>query len=91
MTLTRWHYSWSCLKGCAKKEVHLKSSSKAIYGLKQFGCIWYIKIDRFLQEQGMTRSASNHNLYFCRNESLFVVIMSYVDDLLLTRDDTTKL
>lgn len=39
----------------------------------------------------MTKSASNHNLYFCRNEGLCVVIMSYVDDLLLTRDDTTKL
>ncbi len=67
---------WS--KGSSSRIYRLQ---KAIYGLKQFGCIWYIKIDRFLQEQGMIKSVSNHNLCICKNEGLCVVIVSYVDDL----------
>jgi len=37
---------------------------KVFYSLKQMSRVWYIKIDVLKLIIGLTRSESNHNLYF---------------------------
>jgi hypothetical protein len=39
----------------------------------------------------MIRSSIDHNLYFCMNGGLCMIMVLYVDDLLLTEDDMTKI
>jgi hypothetical protein len=64
---------------------------KTLSGLKQAKRAWYAKIDQFLWEQGMIRSASDCNLYYCIQWSLYAIVVLYVDDLLMIGNYTQKL
>ncbi len=64
---------------------------KTLYGLKQAGKVWYIRIDDFFHNQGLTRSELNHNLYYFIRNNQYVVLILYVDDMLLTSGDITNL
>lgn len=61
---------------------------KTIYGLKQASRAWYIKIHVFLIDFGMVISEADHNLYFCREGKITMIILIYVDDLLITGNHT---
>ncbi len=63
---------------------------KLLYGLKQAGKVQYIRIDDFFHNQGLTRSESNHNLYYSIRNNQYVVFTLYVDDMLLTSGDITN-
>ncbi len=63
---------------------------KTLYGLKQAGKVWYTKIDEFFHNQGLTRSKSNHNLYYSIWNNQYVVLILYVDDMLLISGDITN-
>lgn len=63
---------------------------KAIYGLKQASWAWYIKIHDFLIEFGTTRSKADHNLYFNKEADLTLIVLIYVDDLLITGNNSIK-
>ncbi len=53
--------------------------------------VWSHKIDEYFLTKGLTRTKSNHNLYFMKNENSVVFHMLYVDDLLSTRNDIEKI
>lgn len=61
---------------------------RALYGLKQAPRAWYARIDTWLISQGYTKSQSDPNLYYAMQDGKRVFILLYVDDLLITGDDT---
>ena len=58
---------------------------KALYGLKKAPRAWYIKIDKYLNDQGFKRSSSDSNLYIKTTDSDIILLVIYVDDLIIAR------
>jgi hypothetical protein len=57
---------------------------KSLYGLKQAPRQWYLKFDRFMNEQGYSRCHSDHCVYFKKLENgSFIILLLYVDDMLV--------
>lgn len=57
---------------------------KALYGLKQSPRAWYEKIDSYLASQGFLKSSAESTLYVKSAEDMFLILVLYVDDMLLT-------
>ncbi|CAJ2662166.1 unnamed protein product [Trifolium pratense] len=57
---------------------------KALYGLKQAPRAWYSRIDEYLMKLGFVKSLSESTLYIKGDQTNFLVICLYVDDLLVT-------
>ena len=57
---------------------------KALYGLKQAPRAWYEKIHAYLLTHGFQNSPTESTLYVKCVEDVFLVIVLYVDDMLLT-------
>ena len=69
------------VKGHEDKVYLLK---KALYGLKQAPRAWYSRIDEYLAQLGFVKSLSESTLYIKGDQTNFLVISLYVDDLLVT-------
>jgi hypothetical protein len=69
------------------KRSHVCKLKKALYGLKQASRAWYGRIDSFLQCLGFTKSIADPNLYIKIVHNHPVIIVLYVDDLFLTREE----
>ena len=52
---------------------------------------WYDRINKGLHEQGLTRSESDPNLYYLKNDGKLTILLLYVDDLLITGDDQPEI
>ena len=61
---------------------------KALYGLKQGPRAWYSRINDHLLRIGFTKSLSEFTLYVKDKGNSFLIVSLYVDDLLVTGDDT---
>ena len=66
---------------------HVCKLKKALYGLKQAPRAWYGRIDSFLSIMGFTKSKADPNLYLKVVENEPVILLLYVDDLFLTRNE----
>jgi len=62
---------------------------KALYGLKQAPRAWYSRIDEHLQNLGFAKSFSKSTLYVKQNGAIILIISLYVDDLLVTGNNTS--
>ena len=64
--------------------------NKAIYGLKQSPFLWNCAIHQWLVEYGFTANAVDRCLYVktCPNSGKKIILTIYVDDLLITGEDT---
>ena len=62
---------------------------KALYGLKQAPRAWYIKIDKYLSDQGFKRSSSDSNLYIKTTDNDIILLVIYVDDLIIIGSSTS--
>ena len=60
---------------------------KALSGLKQAPRTWYDKMDNFLMSLGFTKSKAESNHYFKVEGGRSVMLLLYVDDMFLTRED----
>ena len=69
------------------KETHVCRLKKALYGLKQAPRAWYGRIDGFLMKLGFIKSDVDSNLYYKVVEGDTLILVLYVDDLFLTRED----
>jgi hypothetical protein len=66
---------------------HVCNLKKAMYGLKQAHRAWYGRIDSFQMILGFTKSKVDSNLDFkVMNDEPFILLL-YVDDLFLTREE----
>nr|KYP73999.1 Retrovirus-related Pol polyprotein from transposon TNT 1-94 [Cajanus cajan] len=61
---------------------------KALYGLKQAPRAWYNKINDHLLSIGFAKNLSESTLYVKHKGHNLLTVSLYVDDLLVTRDDT---
>ena len=64
---------------------------KALYGLKQASKAWYDEVDAWMRAQGLTRSSHDPNLYYATINGKLIIILLYVDDVLLTGDNTIEI
>ena len=60
---------------------------KDLYGLKQAPRAWYGRIDSFLTSMGFTKSKVDPNIYMKIMDDKPIIILLYVDDLFLTRNE----
>jgi hypothetical protein len=69
------------------RKSHVCKLKKALYGLKQAPRAWYGRIYSFLTSLGFTKSKADSNLYFKIMNDEAVILLLYVDDLFLTREE----
>ncbi|KZV41734.1 retrovirus-related Pol polyprotein from transposon TNT 1-94 [Dorcoceras hygrometricum] len=62
---------------------------KALYGLKQAPRAWYSRIDDHLHKLGFAKSLSESTLYVKHTGTDILIISLYVDDLLVTGNNTS--
>jgi hypothetical protein len=67
---------------------HLK---KSLYGLKKVPQSWYSKMDTFLVDTGFSRCHYDPNVYTKKVGSHLIIFFLYVDDLILTSNDSKLL
>jgi hypothetical protein len=64
---------------------------KALYGLKQAPKAWSDKIGQYLVTSGFQTSNAEFSLYVKKTNHGIVVIVIYVDDLIITRDNNVDI
>ena len=57
---------------------------KALYCLKQSPCAWFTKLSHALSQWGFTSSLANSSLFIYKSGSIFLVVLIYVDDIIVT-------
>jgi len=70
------------------RESHVCRFKQALYGLKQAPRAWYTRIDSYFTRLGFTKSEADANIYHIVVEGKLLIIVLYVDDLILTDDET---
>eukprot|EP00253_Pinus_taeda_P027542 PITA_27542 len=55
---------------------------KALYGLKQGPRAWYDRLDKYLQQQGITKGFVDSNLYTKVENDKLLIIVVYVNDII---------
>ncbi|KAL9250908.1 Retrovirus-related Pol polyprotein from transposon TNT 1-94-like protein [Drosera capensis] len=69
-------------------ENHVCRLRKSLYGLKQSPRAWFEKFSRVVQNNGFSRSYADSSLFVHRRSQGAVVLLVYVDDIIITGDDT---
>jgi len=65
---------------------------KSLYGFRQTSKQWYEKLSTVLITSGYTQSQSDFSLFTKQSAtSAFTVILVYVDDMILTRNDAQEI
>ena len=62
---------------------------KAIYGLKEGPRAWYKKLSNFLLNYGFINSKADTSLFIYSKNSLILYSLVYVDDLIITVNDSS--
>lgn len=70
------------------KEDKVYLLKKALYGLKQAPRAWYSRINDHLLNIGFEKSLSESTLYVKHKGNNVLIVSLYVDDMLVTGDDT---
>ena len=61
---------------------------KSLYGLKQAPRQWFAKLSSKLLEYGFTKSYADYSLFTYNKSGKFMALLVYVDDIVLTRNDS---
>ena len=62
--------------------------SRSLYGLKQSHQAWFGRFISVVQEFGMTRSTSDHSVFYHHTSSRqCIYLIVYVDDIVITGSD----
>jgi hypothetical protein len=64
---------------------------KSIYGLKQASRQWYLKFDEVIKKFGFIKNQVDNYIYIKIKESMFIILVLYVDDILLACNDKNLL
>jgi hypothetical protein len=65
---------------------HVCRLRKAIYGLKQAPCAWFDRFSSFLLHIGFTCSRADLSLFIFRSHTTLVLLLVYVDNIIVTRN-----
>ena len=65
---------------------------KSLYGLKQSPRAWFERFTKFVKNQGYIQGHTDHTMFtkHSTNEKIAILIV-YVDDIILTGDDTAEM
>ncbi|KAL6313697.1 hypothetical protein AAG906_010115 [Vitis piasezkii] len=66
------------------KVCHLR---KSLYGLKQSPRAWFGKFSEVIQEFGMNKSKVDHSVFYRQSANGIILLVVYVDDIVITRND----
>ena len=61
---------------------------KSLYGLKQSPRAWFDRFAKVIKNQGYQQEQSNHTMFFKQSDGRMTILIVYVDDIILTGDDT---
>nr|GEZ15160.1 retrovirus-related Pol polyprotein from transposon TNT 1-94 [Tanacetum cinerariifolium] len=64
---------------------------KSLYGLKQAPRQWFAKLSNALLSFGYKQSKANYSLFTTTNPEGFTAVLVYVDDLIITSNDSTQI
>jgi hypothetical protein len=64
---------------------------RALYGLKQSPRAWFGRFSMAMQKYGFKQSNSDHTLFIKYRLSKVTVLIVYVDDMIITRDDKEEI
>lgn len=64
---------------------------KPLYGLKQAGREWYLKLSNFLEIINFRKNAVNPCVYTDSDKETDTIIIVYIDDLLIASTDIQRL
>ena len=64
---------------------------KSLYGLNQASRQWYSKLSEALHQQGYSHSPNDHSLFLKKNGSSSTIVAVYVEDVLVTGNDTEEI
>uniref|UniRef100_A0A803P2A4 Reverse transcriptase Ty1/copia-type domain-containing protein n=1 Tax=Cannabis sativa TaxID=3483 RepID=A0A803P2A4_CANSA len=67
---------------------HVCKLQKTVYGLKQTPRAWYEKLKSAMVSWGLINFVSYNSLFFSNKNEKLLVILIYVDDMLITGEDT---
>lgn len=70
-----------------EKESHICRLKKDFYGLKQAPRAWYERNDHYLLSLGFLKNDADPNIYFKVIDDKALILVLYVDDLFITRED----
>ena len=73
----------------ASKPHHVCRLKKALYGLKQAPRAWFECLKTALLDWGFTNSVSDNSLFYCRLDNKLLIVLVYVDDILITGEDSS--
>ncbi|GKC69852.1 putative RNA-directed DNA polymerase, partial [Tanacetum coccineum] len=65
--------------------------NKSLYGLKQASRKWNEKLVGILRENGFVQSCSDHSLFTKTVNNIFVALLVYVDDIVITGNDENEI
>ncbi|GKA27249.1 ribonuclease H-like domain-containing protein [Tanacetum coccineum] len=77
------YYASDCNKVCRLK--------KSLYGLKQAPRQWNAKLTCALVENGFSQSKSDYSLFTKSDNGVFLALLVYVDDIIITGNDTSEI
>ncbi|PWA62550.1 ribonuclease H-like domain-containing protein [Artemisia annua] len=64
---------------------------KSLYGLKQAPRQWNAKLTSTLTENGFTQSKSDYSLYTKSKNGVFIALLVYVDDIIVTGNNVNEI
>lgn len=70
---------------------HICKLRKSLYGLKQAPRAWYMELTQFLLTFGFRKSMADASLFIYTHDSVTCYFMVYVDDIVLTGNNSTFL
>ncbi|GJU74442.1 ribonuclease H-like domain-containing protein [Tanacetum coccineum] len=65
--------------------------NKSLYGIKQAPRKWNEKLTAALKENGFKQSKSDYSLFFKSKGELFICLLVYVDDIILTGNNISEI
>jgi hypothetical protein len=74
----------------SKNEVVCKLQ-RALYGLKQSPRAWFGRFSQAMKKYGFYQSNSDHTLFLKHRQSKVTTLIVYVDDMIITGDDTEEI
>ncbi|GKV03503.1 hypothetical protein SLEP1_g15792 [Rubroshorea leprosula] len=74
-----------------KNEHRVCKLHKSLYGLKQASRNWFEKLTNSLQAAGFKQSYVDYSLFTSTKGKSFVAVLIYVDDIIITGNDSTRI